>query len=113
MTGNGRLGISTASAAAILSDMLFVRSNRSRRFALGGAGVMMTDNGVDWQCLVNSIALPSLPQSAFYDGVSDPSNPSLYVMADGRSVMRLDIPPPPPPQPPGVHVELAAILHEA
>jgi len=111
MTGNGRLGFSPASA--FLSDMLFVRSNRSRRFALGGAGVMMTDNGIDWQCLLNSIALPSLPQSAFYEGVSDPSNPALYVMADGRGIMRLDLWPPPEQPPPGPHVELAAILHEA
>jgi hypothetical protein len=110
MTGAGRLVISSAD---ILTDMVFLRSDRRQRFALGAAGVMCTTDGVDWRVVYNAIALPGLPESAFYDGITTPREPRLYVSVEGRGVLRIDLPALPPFEPGGELLDILPILHEA
>ncbi|HWM29554.1 MAG TPA: sialidase family protein [Woeseiaceae bacterium] len=110
MTGDGRL---VTSQNDILTDMQFLRSDRLHRFALGAAGVMRTSDGVDWRVVYNAIALPGLPESAYYDGISNPLQPKLYVVVEGRGVLRLDLPPPSPFEPGGALLDILPILHEA
>lgn len=110
MTGGGKLDITIN---GVVRDMLFVRTDRFMRFAFGSAGVMYTVEGIDWHTLLNSIAMGGCPESGFFDGITDPLNPTLYVELEGRSVLRLEgIPPPPPFEPPPVFdlLEFAAIL---
>lgn len=112
MTGDGRLDISKPD---LLRDMLFLRSNRFARFAFGAAGAMYTLDGFVWRALYNATAKPGLPEAGFFDGISDPNNRTLYVVVEGRGILRLSgVPAPPAPPQPGVTgLELAAILHEA
>src|SRR5262249_29711024 len=93
VTGNRKLSLANA-----FRDMLFVRSG-NRRFVFGTVGILMTDNGIDWHCVCNSIAMPGLPEAGFHDGVSNPSSPALYVVLEGRGLVRLDLVAPPPPAP--------------
>ena len=111
MTGDGRL---VTSDTDILTDMHFLRSDRHQRFALGAAGVMRTGDSIDWRVVYNAIALPGLPVSAFFDGISNPRDPKLYVVVEGRGVLRLsDLPAPPPFEPGGELLDILPILHEA
>ena len=110
MTGDGRL---VTSQTDMLTDMHFLRSDRLQRFALGAAGVMRTTDGVDWRVVYNAIALPGLPESAYYDGISNPLQPKLYVVVEGRGVLRLDLPPASPFEPGGALLDILPILHEA
>jgi hypothetical protein len=110
MTGARRLVISTTDT---LTDMVFLRSDRRQRFALGAAGVMHTIDGVDWRVVYNAIALPGLPESAFYDGITTPREPKLYVSVEGRGVLRIDLPALPPFEPGGALLDILPILHEA
>jgi hypothetical protein len=95
--------------------MLFVRTERFTRFAFGSAGVMYTVDGVQWQTLLNAVALGGCPESGFFDGITDPLDRTLYVEFDGRSILRISgIPAPPPLSPPNFSLlDLAAILVEA
>jgi hypothetical protein len=86
--------------------MLFLRGERQTRFALGTAGVSCSmDFGASWFSALSSIALPGRPESAFFDSLSDPTNRTLYVECEGRSILRIsglpELPPfqasPPPP----------------
>ena len=43
---------------------------------------------VQWQTLLNAIALGGCPESAFYDGITDPLDRTLYVEFEGRSILR-------------------------
>ena len=54
-----------------------------------------------------------MPESAYYDGISNPLQPSLYVVVEGRGVLRLDLPPPSPFEPGGALLDILPILHEA
>ena len=110
MTGDGRLATLPSD---MLTDMHFLRSDRLQRFALGAAGVMRTTDGIDWRVVYNAIALPGLPESAYYDGVSNPLEPKLYVAVEGRGVLRLGLPPPSPFEPGGALLDILPILHEA
>ena len=84
--------------ASLLQDMLFLRGERQTRFAVGTAGVFWTDTfGVEWLPVLNSIALPGRPESVFFDPLSDPSDRSLYVECEGRSILRVSSIPGPPP----------------
>ena len=112
MTGGGKLD---TTVNGVVRDMLFVRTERFTRFAFGSAGVMYTVNGIEWETLLNSIALGGCPESGFFDGITDPLNRTLYVELEGRSVLRLSgIPAPPAASPPNFSLlDLAAILAEA
>jgi photosystem II stability/assembly factor-like uncharacterized protein len=111
VTGNGRL---VTSNTDILTDMVFLRSDRRQRFALGAAGVMRTGDSIDWHVVYNAIALPGLPESAFFDGISNPRDPKLYVVVEGRGVLRVSgLPAPTVFQPGGELLDILPILHEA
>ena len=112
MTGGGKLDLT---ANGVVRDMLFLRTERFTRFAFGSAGVMYTIDGFVWQALINSIAMGGCPESGFFDGITDPSNRTLYVEFEGRSVVRISgVPAPPPLTPPDFSLlELAAILSDA
>jgi len=109
MSGNGKLDLSSN---GVMRDMLFVRTERFTRFAFGSAGVMYTVDGVLWHTLINAVALGGCPESAFFDGITDPLDRTLYVEFEGRSIMRISgVPAPPVLSPPDFSLlELAAIL---
>lgn len=108
VTAGGQLSIESKS---IVTDMLFVRGERRTRFAFGSAGVTCTTDGTQWNTLLNSIALPGLPESGFFDRLSDPANRSLYVTIQGRSVLRLS--PVPKPAASFTLMDFAAVLSDA
>ncbi len=86
LTGGGKLAISPS----IMQNMHFSRDERETRFAVGTGGVIgTTDFGLTWFSVVNSVALPGRPESAFFDPVSDPADRALYVDCEGRSVLRV------------------------
>jgi photosystem II stability/assembly factor-like uncharacterized protein len=113
MNPGGKLSLMSGS---LIRDMLFVRDEPLTRFAFGSAGVVCTVNGFEWFTLLNSTAFPGIPESGFFDPVSDPGDRALYVIIEGRSVVRLSpVPAPPPATVPPVFdlLELAAILADA
>ncbi len=71
------------------NDLVVDRSNPKHRFALGMAGVFVTTDGVNWTKLLDTAALPSRPISGFYDPITDPKDPSLYVACEGRGVLKI------------------------
>jgi hypothetical protein len=86
LTGNGKLQIS----ASLLQNMQFSRGERQTRFAMGTAGVICTmDFGIYWFSVLNSIAIPGRPESAFFDPLSDQTDRALYVECEGRSILRV------------------------
>jgi hypothetical protein len=110
LAAGGKLRIS----ASILQDMLFFRGERQTRFAFGTAGAACTmDFGATWFSVLSSIALPGRPESGFFDSLSDPTNRTLYVECEGRSILRVDglseLPPFQPPPPPFDLMEFAAL----
>jgi hypothetical protein len=118
MSGDGKFSLTAAPGGrftTVVRDMLFVRTERFTRFAFGSAGVMYTVDGVQWQTLLNAVALGGCPESGFFDGITDPLDRTLYVEFDGRSILRISgIPAPPPLSPPNFSLlDLAAILVEA
>ena len=60
-------------------DMVFDPFRPLRRFAVGLGGAFMTDDGVTWIRLLHAGALPGRPANCYYDQISDPDNPALYV----------------------------------
>jgi hypothetical protein len=103
LTGNGKLRIS----ASLLQDMQFSRGERQTRFAMGTAGVICTmDFGIYWFPVLNSIALPGRPESAFFDPLSDQTDRALYVECEGRSILRVGGLPELPPFQPGQPLDL-------
>lgn len=112
MSGGGKLDLTVN---GVVRDMLFLRTERFTRFAFGSAGVMLTLDGINWQALLNSIAMGGCPESGFFDGITDPLDRTLYVELEGRSVLRLSgLPAPPVLTPPDFSLlDLAAILTEA
>jgi uncharacterized repeat protein (TIGR01451 family) len=74
---------------AIINDMTFDRVDPKTRFAVGNAGVFVTANGKDWKRLLSTTALPGYPAAAYFDRISDPSNPVLYVAVNGRGIISL------------------------
>jgi hypothetical protein len=100
VTGAGKLTIS----ASLLQNMVFSRGERQTAFAMGTAGVACTNNsGVTWFPVLNSVARPGRPESAFFDPLSDQSDRSVYVECEGRSLLRVGglpaLPPFEPQQP--------------
>jgi len=112
MSGDGRLDLKSNS---VVRDILFVRTERFTRFAFGSAGVMCTVDGIQWQTLLNAVALGGCPESGFFDGITDPLDRTLYVEFEGRSIMRISgVPAPPVLSPPDFSLlDLAALLVEA
>jgi hypothetical protein len=103
LTGNGKLTIS----GSLLQDMQFSRGERQTRFAMGTAGVICTmDFGIYWFSVLNSIALPGRPESAFFDPLSDQTDRALYVECEGRSILRVGGLPQLPPFQPGQPLDL-------
>jgi photosystem II stability/assembly factor-like uncharacterized protein len=92
-TAGGRLSLDPG----CLRDMVFVRDEPFTIFALGNAGVSYTLDGVEWRTLVSSLALPGRPEGGFFDPVGDQLERALYVVLEGRGVMRIS----PVPTPPG------------
>lgn len=111
MSGGGKLVLRNG----VVRDMLFVREEPFTHFALGVAGVMCTVDGVQWQTLINGIALGGCPESAFFDGITDPLDRTLYVEFEGRSILRITgIPTPPVPAGADFSLmDLAAMLSDA
>jgi hypothetical protein len=90
----------------VIKDMLFDRNERNTRFAVGNAGVFFTVDGDHWGRLLSSTALPGHPVAAYFDGVSNPLDRSLYVAVNGRGILRLH------PIPPADTVKIeSATLH--
>jgi len=73
----------------ILTDMQFDPFNPGRRFAAGLAGAFMTDDGVTWQRLLDTAALRGRPANCYYDWVTAPTDPALYVSFAGRSLVKI------------------------
>ena len=111
MTGDGRL---VTSDTDMLTDMHFLRSDRHQRFALGAAGVMRTATASTgaWSTTPSPCrACRNRPSST---AISNPRDPKLYVVVEGRGVLRLsDLPAPPPFEPGGELLDILPILHEA
>ena len=76
-------------ADVVLTDMKFDPLNPGRRFAIGEAGAFFTDDGATWVRLLDAGALRGRPLSCYYDWISDPSGPALYVAFAGRSLVKI------------------------
>ena len=77
----------------VLTDMQFEPNNPHLRFAIGVGGVFMTTDGVTWTRLLHTAALPGRPSSCYYDPISEPGSPTLYVALAGRSLLKItDLP---------------------
>lgn len=73
----------------VLTDMQFDPTNPGIRFAVGNGGVFLTIDAVNWTCLLNTGAMAGRPTNCFYDWISDPYSPSIYVGFAGRSVVKI------------------------
>jgi hypothetical protein len=83
ISGNSNSGIN-----AVITDMIFVRGEATR-FAVGNAGVFVSLDGIHWQRLFSTRALPGRPASAYFDPISNPSDRALYVGLNGRGILRI------------------------
>lgn len=89
---------------ALLRDMIFDPNHSGYRFAVGPAGVFYTLDGLNWDHLLLSSAIPMRPNNAVYDVISDipdPCNRALYVATNNRGLLRLSLLPPDWPHPIG------------
>ena len=73
----------------VINDMIFDREKPGMRFAVGDAGVFFTANGTNWERLLSTTALPGYPMMGYFDPITDPSHPALYVAMNGRGILRL------------------------
>ena len=73
----------------VLTDMQFDPADPLRRFAVGLAGAFFTTDGVNWDRLLDTLALPGRPTNCYYDSVSDPSSRALYVAFAERSLLKI------------------------
>ncbi|MFI2711487.1 FG-GAP repeat domain-containing protein, partial [Micromonospora sp. NPDC018662] len=73
----------------ILNDMQFDPADPGRRFAVGLAGAFTTADGQHWTRLLDTGALRGRPANCYYDPVSNPADPALYVSFAGRSIVRI------------------------
>ena len=103
MTNAVTAGEMLSISSSLLQDMQFSRGEHQTRFVVGRAGVSYSmDFGVTWFPVLNSIAIPGIPESGFFDPISNPEDRAFYVECQGRSVLRIGelpalSPPPPPP----------------
>ena len=98
VTWDGRLAIKANADSSglgeridlVLNDMVFDPDDPLTRFAAGEGGVFATfDGGATWRRLLHTGALCGRPVNLFYDKVTDPFVPALYVGFAGRSIVRL------------------------
>jgi hypothetical protein len=73
----------------VLTDMQFDPINPQRRFAVGKGGVFFTNDGANWDRLLDTVALPGRPTNCYYDSVSDLSSRALYVATGERSLLKI------------------------
>jgi hypothetical protein len=73
----------------VLTDVQFDPINPQRRFAVGRGGVFFTNDGANWDRLLDTVALPGRPTNCYYDSVSDPSSRALYVATAERSLLKI------------------------
>jgi hypothetical protein len=73
----------------ILTDMQFDPNNPLVRFAVGEGGAFATVDGVNWTRLLHSGALGGRPANCYYDWISNPSDPALYVAFAGRGLVKI------------------------
>ncbi len=71
------------------NDLVVDPSNPKRRFALGMAGVFYTKDSTRWVRLLDTVALPSRPVSGYFDPITKPEDPALYVACEGRGVLKI------------------------
>jgi hypothetical protein len=104
LTWNGRIAITYGDDTSglgdhydtVLTDMQFDPSNPLVRFATGKGGVFTTEDGVSWTRLLHTGALAGRPTNSYYDRISRPGEPALYVGFAGRSILKI-VPHPVPP----------------
>jgi hypothetical protein len=101
LTWGGQIALSTNDGTSglgdhfdlILTDMQFDPNNPRTRFAVGEGGVFLTIDGVTWTRLLHTGAMAGRPTNCYFDWISDPFDPALYVGFAGRSIVKLtDIP---------------------
>ena len=73
----------------VLTDMQFDPYNPPVRFAVGVGGAFATIDGVNWTRLVHTGALAGRPANCYYDRISNPDDPALYVAFAGRSLVKI------------------------
>jgi hypothetical protein len=73
----------------ILTDMQFDPFDPQRRFAVGLGGAFWTFDGVKWQRLLDTGALRGRPSNCYFDWISNPSDPALYVSFAGRGIVKI------------------------
>jgi hypothetical protein len=73
----------------VLTDMKFDPANPGIRFAVGEGGAFLTFDGVNWTRLLHSGAMPGRPGSCYYDWITDPYDPALYVSLAGRGIVKI------------------------
>jgi hypothetical protein len=77
----------------ILTDMQFDPSNPLVRFAVGQGGAFYTNDGVNWIRLLHTGAMAGRPANCYYDWITNPDDPALYVSFAGRSLVKIsDLP---------------------
>jgi hypothetical protein len=89
LTGNGEFTNKCAQQNCILNDLVVNPADPKQRFALGLAGIFFTRDGIEWKRLVDTVALPCKPVSAYYDDIADPAQHSLYVACYGRGILKI------------------------
>ena len=87
LTDNGQYQTSCNDTWCVMNDIIFDR-NTQMRFALGIAGVFYSQDGKSWPRLIDPKAMPCKPRGAWFDPLTDPNDPSLYVALDGRGILR-------------------------
>jgi hypothetical protein len=73
----------------VLTDMQFDPFHSMTRFAVGEGGAFFTNDGVNWNRLLDTDALPGLPANCYYDWVSNPCERALYVSFAGRGLVKI------------------------
>ncbi len=74
----------------ILTDMQFDPHNPLVRFAVGEGGVFYTNDGVNWIRLLHAGAIAGRSANCYYDWITNPDDPALYVAFAGRSLVRIN-----------------------
>ena len=73
----------------VLTDIQFDPYRPLTRFAVGEGGAFFTNDGVNWNRLLDTGALPGRPTNCYYDWVSNPCRRALYVAFAGRSLVKI------------------------
>ena len=93
VTENGAFHVPLADSfyatESIVNDMQFDPDDPQRRFAIAYTGTFYTLDGIHWNRLMSTSALPQHSQMATLDTQSDPCNHALYIATGGRGLLRL------------------------